>query len=174
MNEQQIQRYGRQILLREVGGRGQAKLLARPVHVEWASAAASVAVAYLAAGGTRVTLAAGVTLDGFLEGTSVEAFNPEAGPPGPAWLTVRGGPASSPGLQVVLGRDLVWGSCPACVALNCSGQPIEPANEVLAGSLAALIIQRLALDGAEPLGAVQILAGGPFTTIPQRCPQHLE
>jgi hypothetical protein len=172
MNEQQIQRYGRQILLREVGGRGQTKLLSRPVRFDVSSPALSVAAAYLAAGGTRVSQAPGVAFDGFLLGTTVEAFNPDAGEAAAPWLTVRA--EIGEGLQVVVGAELVWGSCPACLRLNHHpGAPAE-GHDVTLGGLLALVIQRLALDLGEPLGVVQLRDGVPATGVPQRCADHPE
>ena len=50
--EQQINLYSRQILLKDVGGIGQEKLLDSPVEVRGSSAAIGIAITYLAAGGT--------------------------------------------------------------------------------------------------------------------------
>jgi len=52
LTEPQIQRFSRQILLREVGGVGQERLLSTPVQVVGQGAAFEVARLTLAAGGT--------------------------------------------------------------------------------------------------------------------------
>lgn len=55
LKERQIQRYARQLLLPEIGGKGQQALLdAGAVALSGGGAADSVALAYLAAGGTPV------------------------------------------------------------------------------------------------------------------------
>ncbi|MBL8918741.1 MAG: ThiF family adenylyltransferase [Myxococcaceae bacterium] len=77
LTEDQIQRYSRQILLKEVGGRGQQRLSAACVEVVGASRVLDVAVAYLAASGTPVvedTQRRG----GFLHGATLQAFAPDA------------------------------------------------------------------------------------------------
>lgn len=51
LREDQVQRYARQILLREVGGRGQLRLLAARVRVHGEGRAAEEAATYLAAAG---------------------------------------------------------------------------------------------------------------------------
>ena len=52
----QVRRYARHILLPDVGGLGQARLLAATVHVDVSSTAARVAAAYLAASGVSLVL----------------------------------------------------------------------------------------------------------------------
>lgn len=54
LEEAQILRYSRQILLRPVGGAGQERLLQLRVGWDGRGAAATVAIAYLAAGGSGV------------------------------------------------------------------------------------------------------------------------
>lgn len=51
LREDQVMRYARHVLLPDVGGRGQARLLAAAVVVELAGAAECAALAYLAAAG---------------------------------------------------------------------------------------------------------------------------
>ena len=51
MNDQQIERYARHILLAEVGGRGQQRLLDATVAVTGASAGSDTAAVYLCAAG---------------------------------------------------------------------------------------------------------------------------
>lgn len=55
LREDQILRYSRQILLKDVGGRGQEALLDAGVRLEGDGPGTLVAAAYLAAGGTPVT-----------------------------------------------------------------------------------------------------------------------
>jgi hypothetical protein len=54
LSEEQIVRYSRQILLREMGGRGQEALLAGGARLVASGAAGLTAAAYLAGGGTPV------------------------------------------------------------------------------------------------------------------------
>ena len=86
LREDQIQRYGRQILLREVGGRGQQKLLERGVHVTGDGPGLAEAVAYLAAGGSPITTS--IPPSGFLAGTTLDALNPDAEASVPRFLTI--------------------------------------------------------------------------------------
>ncbi|MDK1030751.1 MAG: ThiF family adenylyltransferase, partial [Planctomycetia bacterium] len=51
LTEEQIERYSRQIILREVGGEGQEKLLAPSVLIVGAGGLGSPAALYLAAAG---------------------------------------------------------------------------------------------------------------------------
>lgn len=60
LSESQIQRFSRQILLREVGGVGQERLLNTPVEITGQGAAFEVTRLTLAAGGTPIQ--AGATL----------------------------------------------------------------------------------------------------------------
>ncbi|HME90772.1 MAG TPA: ThiF family adenylyltransferase, partial [Myxococcaceae bacterium] len=54
LSEEQVQRYSRQILLAEVGGRGQERLLASGVELTGAGPAQTTAAAYLAAAGCPI------------------------------------------------------------------------------------------------------------------------
>ena len=64
MTEEQIQRYARHILLPDVGGRGQARLLAGSISIDVAAGAATeVALAYLAAAGVGRLVLRGATAD---------------------------------------------------------------------------------------------------------------
>ena len=53
LTEEQIVRFSRQILLRDVGGKGQERLLGAAVSVEGEGAAVTSAIDYLQAGGSR-------------------------------------------------------------------------------------------------------------------------
>lgn len=121
LTEPQVQRYSRQILLREVGGRGQERLLASPWRVELPRPGAApgtrakekappppalaVALSYLAAGGTPLELPPFLESGAFLAGTTLLAFNPDAVPgavvspaPAPAGAPAVGGDNSAEGL----------------------------------------------------------------------------
>ena len=89
LREDQVQRYGRQILLKELGGRGQRALLAAPVEVRGAGAALSEAVAYLAAGGSPLRLPPGFAPDGFLAGAAPAALSPDVDAPGAVAVRLR-------------------------------------------------------------------------------------
>lgn len=178
LTEAQIQRYGRQILLREVGGKGQARLLARPVRVEGANPATDVAIAYLAAGGSPVDGPA--PADGFLAGAALGAFNPDAPVAGPAFASLAAaGTTPSLPIAVIAGGDGVaftHGGCPACLAATAAtlAPQVAPVDAVLLGSLAALVLQRLALglEGAGPVRLIRLSGITPTSAPPGRCGAH--
>lgn len=180
LTESQIQRYSRQILLREVGGKGQARLLERPVRVEGANAATDVAVAYLAAGGSPIDGVA--PEDGFLAGASLDAFNPDARSARVpvASLAAAGVTPTLPVAVVVGGDGLAWtaGGCPDCLAATAAtlSARVAPADAVLLGSLAALVLQRLALglEAAGPARLIRLSGITPAAARGLRCPRHLE
>jgi hypothetical protein len=70
VDEDQIARYSRQILVKQVGGRGQEKLCAAKVAVRGDGLSARVARLYLSAGGSQLS-ADGEPLD--VPGEDVEA-----------------------------------------------------------------------------------------------------
>ncbi len=156
MREDQIVRYGRQILLRELGGRGQERLLAAPVRVLGGGPALEDAVAYLLAGGTPVVLAPGITLGGFLAGAPLEALNPDANPSTPpvADLLPRELSSTAP-VQVVVGAGVAFRDARACQACWSDLRAgLGPGSGPPVGSLAALTLQRLLLGWSAPLGLV--------------------
>jgi hypothetical protein len=171
MREDQIQRYGRQILLREVGGRGQQRLLDRGVHVTVDAPGVAEAIAYLVGGGSPVTTS--VRSGGFLSGTTLEALNPDATASAERFLTVSG--SVEAGAVVVVTATLVFAgaaTCRDCVRANLgSGAPVA-GHEVTVGSLIALLAQRLCLDQAEPLGVISLVDGVPRAEQPVHCPAH--
>jgi hypothetical protein len=183
LREDQVQRYGRQILLREVGGKGQQRLLERPVRVLGRDDAVDVAVAYLVAGGTAVSgeLPRDGSLSGFAHGVPLDTFSPDAASERPpfAALSVAGQGGAAGGVAVIVGPDgLAWAgpdACPRCLdaaARELAGAPIDA---VLLGTLAALVLQRLALglDGASPFPAVlQWREGALHGRDGARCPEH--
>ncbi|MDP1821979.1 MAG: hypothetical protein Q8L48_02010 [Archangium sp.] len=153
LREDQIVRYGRQILLRELGGKGQERLLSSPVRVLGHGPAIDDAVAWLLAGGTPVELPPGFTPSGF----PPDPLNPDAKSPLPPVLELL--PAdlrSTARTQVVVGAGIAFRTAAACdtcwaALLDLLG-PAGPMAPV--GSLAALAAQRLVLGWAEPLGLV--------------------
>lgn len=156
MREDQIVRYGRQILLRDFGGKGQERLLAAPVLVRGQGPAIEDAAAYLLAGGTPLVLAPGTTLGGFLAGSSPEALNPDAAASRPpvAELLPRELSSQAP-VQVVVGAGVAFRGERACDACWAAARAsLGPGAAAPVGSLAALAVQRLVLGWSEPLGLV--------------------
>lgn len=187
LREEQILRYSRQILLREVGGRGQEKLLAGGVRLAVAGTAGLTAAAYVAAGGTAVEADSQPLAPG-AEGFLVTAM--EVGRPG-AEVLVRvlpevnadalpargtGRLAELPavwdgeGPWVALGGDGTRGAvifrgaggCAGCFEATTAalGAPPSGALGVGLGALGALILQRLLLGWGPSLGACGWAAPG--------------
>ena len=174
MREDQIVRYGRQLLLRELGGRGQERLLASPVRVLGAGPAIDDAIAYLLAGGTPVELV-GPPPEGFLSGAQARSLNPDAAPTGEIALEVLpAGLASTAPMQVVVGAGVAFrnaDACADCWALTSAVVGPESGLPGL-GSLAALAAQRLILGWGESLGLV-LWNGARLETAPIRtCQSH--
>jgi hypothetical protein len=176
LREDQVQRYGRQILLREVGGKGQEKLLHATVSVRGEGAALDEAVTYLAAGGTPMTGLSEPVEGGpgrnFLAGASLGSLNPDALAAGTPSITL----ATSPGPEaalVVLGKGVAYRRSDACSACFSAALGLLEPGEGPAGtgSLAALAVQRIALGWGDPLGLVR-WSGSRFETASPRCPRH--
>ena len=108
LSENQIVRYGRQILLRDVGGRGQERLLASPVRVIGSGPEIDDAVAYLVAGGTPVELV-GPPSRGFFSGVRLEPLT--AAPV--VELVLHGEPTTLKSL-VVVGQGVAFRSNAGC------------------------------------------------------------
>jgi hypothetical protein len=156
LSEAQVQRYSRQILLKEVGGKGQRRLLEAPFEVEGTGPAIDVAVAYLAASGTP--LRPSHPASGFVDGVPLASFAPDAETPGPAvgWL---GHPASVSGApvtrhRVVVGVGFVLGVRAGALAPPVPAAATE-AEPVSQGAIAALVAQRFVL-GLEPADVVEL------------------
>ncbi|HYX92900.1 MAG TPA: ThiF family adenylyltransferase [Myxococcaceae bacterium] len=188
LREDQVVRYSRQILLREIGGRGQEQLLATSVIARSGGAAIGTAAAYLAASGVAVLLADGRLVEpseaGLLTtaadagspatevvGRAIQDVNPDAAGPQEPWVWLGEAPAPPP--EWPLPR-LVMGGTEAGAAIvfgrsaadwehlwrqaPSRAVPAELADEV--GALAALIIQRWVL-GIEPeAGRVEVDSAG--------------
>ncbi|XXF75042.1 ThiF family adenylyltransferase [Myxococcaceae bacterium GXIMD 01537] len=187
LREDQIQRYSRQILLREVGGKGQEALLAGGARLEATGPAGLTAAAYLAAGGTPVTASQaplGPGAPGFLVSADdvglpaarvLERALPDLNPD----ATAAGGrgrlaelPASWGGEApwVALGGDgkrgaVVFRGAEGCVW--CFGETVRalgpPPTGMLGfalGALGALVYQRLLLGLGPTSGGRWLIAPG--------------
>jgi hypothetical protein len=206
LTEDQVIRYSRQILLAQVGGSGQEKLLATGAQLVGQGAAQATAAAYLAAGGIAVR-AMGQTPDsreaqvqpdetGFLLGehdagrplanaldSALSDLNPDARTRRTTGsLGEMPADFSGPAPWVALGwrerrGEVVYRSeagCADCFAASLRGLTRVPPgpHSVLLGTVAALVFQRLCLDGSDELGAVSIESGGEIQNIsPSRCLQ---
>jgi hypothetical protein len=184
LREEQIQRYGRQILLREVGGKGQERLLHFPVRVDGRSSAIDVAVSVLAAGGTPLHCVQPPG-DGFLAGASLDDFNPDARASEPAQASLAPAGVSGPPLPyrvVVCAQGLVSVNghqvCPDCLAATTSALegPADSVDDVLLGGLAALLLQRIALGLSLAEGVLhpfRVSDGALHAVAPTLCPRHM-
>lgn len=180
LSEEQILRYSRQILLREVGGKGQEKLLAGGVWLEAAGPAGLTAAAYVAAAGTAVTAGAEPLAPG-AEGFLVAAgavgrpasevlarvlpdVNADAVPPrGTGLLAELPTSWDGEGPWVALGGDgtrgvIVYrgpGGCAGCFEATTAGLGAPPSGAlgVGLGALGALVLQRLLIGLGPELGA---------------------
>lgn len=202
LREDQVFRYSRQILLREVGGSGQERLLREGFRLVGEGAAQQVAAAYLAAAGCAVSagnrpVRAGE--EGFLVAAAdvgrplgatlaraVTALNPDAVVDGEGATSGELGevPArfDGEGLRVALGAleegaGVAWaapGACGACFARAVEGLTpgLEGPLAVLAGSVAALVAERLVLGHSGAAGLVHLHpAHGLTPREPPWCPR---
>ncbi|RKH56861.1 HesA/MoeB/ThiF family protein [Corallococcus llansteffanensis] len=198
LREDQILRYSRQILLRDVGGRGQEALLSGGARVDGLGASGLTATAYLAGGGTPVTgvgtLTMGPWSPGFLASAHdvgrpvvevlaqvVPEVNPDAaGTPGGGLLAELPAAWSGEAPWVALGGDgargaVVFRSADGCVwcfgeTVRHLGTPPDGALGVALGSLGALVFQRLRLGMGPSLGGRWLSAPGALAELePRRC-----
>lgn len=175
LREDRIVRYGRQILLKDVGGRGQERLLSVGVRVHGSGPTVDDAIAWLLAGGTPVELGQAREVHGFLSGAPLTELNPDAASSSAALVVevLPLGRASTAPVQVVLGAGLAFRAADACagcweraLALLVDGPGPAPL-----GSLAALVVQRLVL-GLEPSVGLLQWAGTGFARSELRCARH--
>jgi hypothetical protein len=181
LSEEEIVRYSRQILLREVGGEGQEKLLATGVKVLGRGTAVSVAMAYLAASGVQVESperSLSAPERGFLgaEGRSLRTGLASFASSGRA-PTGRGQLSALPERCAGLGPWVAIGEthgeaaiafraeegCEACfrATVACWRPPSAGISAgLVAGAVAALAMQRLLLGISPLLGAVRLSADG--------------
>jgi proteasome lid subunit RPN8/RPN11 len=174
LNEPQIQRYARQLLLRDVGETGQEALGAFQVALAVGGAVADAAAAYLRAGGTEVHLpAAGggpwaltPPLLDFRPGEILHVV-PVPRTPEPAGVV----------LGSAAGGEALWSisteGCRGCLrqVTQTLGAPDVPQTaSVQVGSLVALLVQRRALGLAGALEGLAISPAGVLTTLtPPAC-----
>jgi hypothetical protein len=144
LNEPQIQRYARQILLRGFGGKGQHLLCTQAVEVVDDSPVLRIAAAYLVAGGTPVL---GLPVGAFAV-DSLRGSNPDVDWNAPVAVRLFSNseaPARSELTAVMRVNE-------DSIAWSFSGEPAPVRRRpgtapgpVLIGSLAALIVQRVLL-----------------------------
>jgi [CysO sulfur-carrier protein]-S-L-cysteine hydrolase len=184
LREDQVQRYSRTILLRDVGGPGQQALLSTGAQLISGGPALLTAAAYLAASGTPVdgppsTLATGDS--GFLVRAAelglparptlrraLERLNPDSvsSPVRRGTLLALPDGCRWPRPLVAVGRRgtrwVLWGAsaeaCGVCLAEAVRGAeaPDRGPEAIQAGALAALLFQRLVLGLAPPLSGLEM------------------
>ncbi len=187
LTEPQIERYARHVLLREVGGVGQQRLLDGAVHLHDSTSALGWATCYLVLAGVgRLSIAPGLVVpaDGFgpllpsreagrrladALPAALAAFNPDVTlvPERPtSALFLAEAPVSGPGvwLRASGGHALAAatppvGPCGTCAAALFGRSRATPAADALAGSLGATILLT-GLAAATPSPS-HVLHGGP-------------
>ena len=196
LSEQQIHRYSRQILLAEVGGKGQSQLLESGGEVRGDGAAAQDAAAYLAGSGVRISLSGTVqpgeagflasaadlgrpraeALDGTLRDLNPDAVAPQGkGSHATLPSTFNGdGPWIANGGRGLKGAVLYRSEkgCEDCFRKNLTVLEASPAgvSQVLLGALAALVFHRLRLSLSDDLGGIWIAQTGRLSAMDlQRC-----
>jgi hypothetical protein len=142
LTEEQIVRYSRQILLPEVGGRGQERLLEAGVRLCGRGPAQDCAEVYLAAGGSTV----GAEGEGAL-GEWPARFTGAA-----PWVAL----GENDGCGWVVYRSTE--GCPECFAARCSALAggVPCGLEDLVGAVGALVYQRAVLGRSEADGALSV------------------
>jgi hypothetical protein len=201
LREEQILRYSRQILLREVGGVGQERLLRSGVSLDAGAAAGLTPAAYLAAAGSPVCATArplGAAAPGFLATAAdvgaradevlsreLPHFNADAlgaATPGTAQLAELPTRFTGPGPWVALGGQGPQGAvlfrseaaCAACFERSSALLAAPPAGALGAalGALGALVLQRLLLAQGPESGLLLLAAPGRLTQgTLQHCPR---
>jgi [CysO sulfur-carrier protein]-S-L-cysteine hydrolase len=183
LTEPQIQRYARQLLLRDVGEKGQEALGAVQVELALGGGVADAAAAYLRAGGTEVGEAKPAARP---PPDPVRAPGTSGGPwaltpallgsaPRAALQLVAAPRAPEPGGVVVgsgAGGSILWSvapeGCRGCLRQLTQdlGPPELPDGaSVQLGSLLALLVQRRALGLASPLEGLAVSPTGVLSTL---------
>ncbi|MEN9796925.1 MAG: hypothetical protein RL653_621 [Pseudomonadota bacterium] len=166
LRDDQVLRYSRQLLLREVGGAGQQAWLDAGIRVAGGGRALEVAVAYLAGAGLRVDApqAFWSACTGWLHGTTLADLNPDASrdEPGPrTWISLVEAPhrgrLPEAAAHCVLGGTPEGGSvwltrCRACAEADlASSGTLEPGALALqVGAKAARLLQHWLLSQGTP------------------------
>lgn len=170
LTEPQIQRYARQLLLRDLGEKGQESLGAVRVHLALGGSLAGAAAAYLRAGGTEVER--GSTSAGAWASTP-----PLLGAPPARCLDVLAAPAAPERSGVVVGvaagTHVVWSiaeeGCNDCLGLairDLAPPEIQGPGAIQLGTLLAFLVQRRALGLASPLEGIRMSREGVLSTLP--------
>lgn len=202
LKEKQLRRYARQILLSQVGGRGQQALLEHGAAVLGSGSAQAVAAAYVAAAGSPVRGPPSRTVEaaevGFLFDagdvkspagapleSALKALNPDAAkkPQEVGLLAEMPAQLSAPPPWVLMGWSggrggLIYRTgegCAACflnTALLIQRGEAAPASVAL-GALGALVFQRCVLGLSAPLGGLWLSGEGELSAMAvQPCPEH--
>jgi molybdopterin-synthase adenylyltransferase len=200
LNEKQIVRYSRQILLKAVGGKGQERLCLDGAAITGRGSAQATAVAYLTAGGSPVSLSGRPALAGE-EGFLIEAKDVGTALRASAWTSISDAngdlgqgehqgilgelPASfgGPPPWLALGWEARRGAvvyrtengCAACFVQTASVLSNGPsdASSVLLGALAALAFQRMVLGISTDVGGIRMEEDGTLSPIAlKKCEQH--
>lgn len=166
LSEHQIARYSRQILLKDVGGKGQRALAQATVALVGDGRALEIAGAYLAAGGTPVVGRPGPM-----------PFTPASGPTAGELVASPARPSRLP--AVVIGDGVVLSAssdaCLACVQATAAtfAAPPKTTQAASLGAHAALAWQHLSLrlvPGLVVRGHAP--AGGSTSIAPTPCEKH--
>jgi molybdopterin-synthase adenylyltransferase len=176
LTDDQSRRYSRHVLLKDVGGVGQEKLLKTPVRVRGGGTALETAATYLAAGGSPLMWEGPEYTAFFLAGqvdATIKDLNPDA-------EGSMGGEADvdPPRLEcdagtVFVGSDqLSWFPAPVCE--ECAEEQAAGRGDPQIGALAAIALQRLVLGLEAQPGAIKLdLKQGKDARVPPpRCPKH--
>jgi hypothetical protein len=173
MSEAEVLRYSRQILLRQVGGEGQARLLATRVHRQGVGQAVATAFDYLVAGGVQGNCS-------LAEGPGLSSGRADIGPallsdtPRTAWRGDRPWVllGSSEGEPRVIGLGAE--GCPSCFLelADRLGSASEGPLATLHGALGALVFQRCVLDPGIALISLGVASSGAFAALPGRPCTH--
>jgi [CysO sulfur-carrier protein]-S-L-cysteine hydrolase len=169
LTEPQIQRYARQLLLRDLGEKGQESLGAVRVHLALDGPLAGTAAAYLRAGGTEVELAS--TTAGPWASTPPLVSAPPA-----RRLDVLAAPTAPERAGVVVGAAAgahgLWSiaeeGCRACLGLamrDLAPPEVRGPVGIQLGTLVAFLVQRRALGLGSPLEGIRMSRQGVLSTL---------
>jgi len=167
LSEPQIQRYARQLLLRDVGERGQEALGAVGVLLGLDGEAASAAAAYLRAGGTEVNAGS--------ERAVWASTPPLLGDAPLLPIAVTASPGHPEGESILVGTrggaSVLWSvgaePCAACLrdATRELGPPRQGPPGIQVGTLVALLVQRRALGIAASMEGVEVSGAGTISAL---------
>ena len=176
LTDEQSRRYSRHVLLEEVGGTGQEKLLETTVHVRGGGTAMETAATYLAAGGSPLDWEGAEYPAFFLAGDVGEVLEDL----NPGSITGIGDEAyvdpprliSAAGTVTVGATQLAWFPAPACADCVKAQAPGRGDPEI--GALAAIAMQRLILGLEKEAGALKLdlKQGKDARVAVPRCPKH--